>query len=81
MDYAKAFDCVDHSKLWKILKEMCLLVICKTFHPQGDPGEILGHIPGTLLKGERGYPGQPGAPVSTGWTIPSLSRVSAWVAS
>ena len=21
MDYAKAFDCVDHSKLWKILKE------------------------------------------------------------
>ena len=32
-DYAKAFDCVDHNKLWKILKEMgipdhltCLLV-------------------------------------------------------
>ena len=22
VDYAKAFDCVDHSKLWKILKEM-----------------------------------------------------------
>ena len=22
MDYAKAFDCVDHKKLWKILKEM-----------------------------------------------------------
>ena len=22
IDYAKAFDCVDHSKLWKILKEM-----------------------------------------------------------
>ena len=22
MDYAKAFDCVDHNKLWKILKEM-----------------------------------------------------------
>ena len=21
-DYAKAFDCVDHSKLWKILKEI-----------------------------------------------------------
>ena len=21
-DYAKAFDCVDHNKLWKILKEM-----------------------------------------------------------
>ena len=22
IDYAKAFDCVDHSKVWKILKEM-----------------------------------------------------------
>ena len=21
-DYARAFDCVDHNKLWKILKEM-----------------------------------------------------------
>ena len=33
--YAKAFDCVDHNKLWKILQEMgipdhliCLLRIC-----------------------------------------------------
>ena len=24
IDYAKAFDCVDHKKLWKILKEMGL---------------------------------------------------------
>ena len=22
IDYVKAFDCVDHNKLWKILKEM-----------------------------------------------------------
>ena len=22
IDYAKAFDCVDHKKLWKILREM-----------------------------------------------------------
>ena len=22
IDYAKAFDCVDHNKLWKILREM-----------------------------------------------------------
>ena len=22
LDYAKAFDCMDHNKLWKILKEM-----------------------------------------------------------
>ena len=35
IDYAKALDCVDHNKLWKILKEMripdhltCLLEIC-----------------------------------------------------
>ena len=33
IDYAKAFDCVDHNRLWKIIKEMglpdhltCLLV-------------------------------------------------------
>ena len=26
IDYAKAFDCVDHSKLWKILKEMWIPV-------------------------------------------------------
>ena len=51
IDYAKAFDCVDHSKLWKILKEMgipdhltCLLrnlyagqeTTCKTGHGTTD---------------------------------------------
>ena len=25
IDYAKAFDCVDHNKLWKIFKEMGIL--------------------------------------------------------
>ena len=25
IDYVKAFDCVDHNKLWKILKEMGIL--------------------------------------------------------
>ena len=25
INYAKAFDCVDHNKLWKILKEMGIL--------------------------------------------------------
>ena len=24
IDYAKAFDCVDHNKLWEILKEMSI---------------------------------------------------------
>ena len=30
IDYGKAFDCVDHNKLWKILKEMGIpdLVLC-----------------------------------------------------
>ena len=30
IDYAKAFDCVDHNKLWKILKEMRIVdhLIC-----------------------------------------------------
>ena len=26
IDYAKAFDCMDHNKLWKILKEMGIAV-------------------------------------------------------
>ena len=39
--YAKAFDCVDHKKLWKILKEMgisdhltCLLKTCMQVRKQ-----------------------------------------------
>ena len=39
--YAKAFDCVDHNKLWKILKEMeipdhltCLLKTCTQVRKQ-----------------------------------------------
>ena len=33
IDYAKAFDCVDHNKLWKIFKEMEMLdhLICLQF--------------------------------------------------
>ena len=41
IDYAKAFDCVDHKKLWKILKEMgipdhltCLLRTCMQVRKQ-----------------------------------------------
>ena len=33
-DYAKAFDCVDHKKLWKILQEMGLPV------PQTPPAQL-----------------------------------------
>ena len=41
IDYAKAFDCVDRNKLWKILKEMgipdhltCLLETCTQVRKQ-----------------------------------------------
>ena len=41
IDYAKAFDCMDHHKLWKILKELgipdyltCLLRICMQVRKQ-----------------------------------------------
>ena len=41
IDYAKAFDCVDHNKLWKILKEMgipdhliCLWEMCMQVRKQ-----------------------------------------------
>ena len=33
IDYTKAFDCVDHNKLWKILKEMtCLTCILRNLY-------------------------------------------------
>ena len=31
IDYAKAFDCVDHNTLWKILKEMGIPDHCPAF--------------------------------------------------
>ena len=41
IDYAKAIDCMDHNKLWKILKQMgipghltCLLRICMQVRKQ-----------------------------------------------
>ena len=45
-NYAKAFDCVDHNKLWKILKEMgiadhltCLLRNLYAGHDESERGE------------------------------------------
>jgi len=37
IDYAKVFDCVDHNKLWKILKEMGILghLTCLLRNPYG----------------------------------------------
>src|SRR5574337_1301944 len=47
IDYAKAFDCVDHNKLWKILKEMgipdhltCLL---RNLYPGQEAAVRTGH--------------------------------------
>ena len=51
IDYAKAFDCVDHNKLWKILKEIgipdhptCLLR--NLYANVGDMGDS-GFVPGS----------------------------------
>ena len=41
IDYAKAFDCVDHNKLWKILQEMGI--------PDGNTRE---YLPGNLYAGQ-----------------------------
>ena len=64
IDYAKFFDCVDHSKLWKILKEMgipdhltCLLrdlyagqeVTIRTGHGTTDGFQIGKGVQGCIL--------------------------------
>ena len=47
IDHAKAFDCVDHNKLWKILKEMGIPdhLICLLRNPYADQEAIVrtGH--------------------------------------
>ena len=47
IDYAKAFDCVDHKKLWKILKEMeipdHLTFILKNQYAGQEETVITGH--------------------------------------
>ena len=46
-DYAKAFDCVDHNKLWKILKEMripdCLTCLLRNLYAGQEPTVRTGH--------------------------------------
>ena len=48
IDYAKAFDCVDHNKLWKILKQLgipdhltCLL---RNLHASQEETVRTGHV-------------------------------------
>ena len=51
IDYAKAFDCVDHNKLWKILKEMGrpdhLTCRLRNLHAGQEETVRIGH--GTLV--------------------------------
>jgi len=57
IDYAKAFDCVDHNKLWKILKEVgipdhltCLL---KNLYAGQEATVRTGHGAGLVPNWER----------------------------
>ena len=47
MDCAKAFDCVDHNKLWKILQEMGipdhLICLLRNLHAGKEPAVRTGH--------------------------------------
>ena len=47
IDYAKAFDCVDHNKLWKILKEMrmpdCLICLLRNLYAGQKATVRTGH--------------------------------------
>ena len=49
IDYAKVFDCVDHNKLWKILKEMGipdhLTFILRNLHAGQEATVRTGHGP------------------------------------
>ena len=55
IDYAKAFDCVDHNKLWKILKEMGipdhLTCVLRNVYVGQEATVRTGH--GTIGKGVR----------------------------
>ena len=48
IDYAKAFDCVDHNKLWKILKEMgipdCLTCLLKNLYTGKETRDKIANI-------------------------------------
>ena len=57
IDYANAFDCVHHKKLWKILQEMgkpdhqtCLLRICMQVKKQQLESDMQQHAGSRLVK-------------------------------
>ena len=43
IDYAKAFDCVDHNKLWKILKEMGIPDLLRNLYAGQEATVRTGH--------------------------------------
>ena len=43
IDYAKAFDCVDHNKLWKILKEKILTCLLRNLYAGQEATVTTGH--------------------------------------
>ena len=47
IDYAKAFDCMDHNKLWKIIQEMGipdhLICLLKNLYAGQEPTIRIGH--------------------------------------
>ena len=53
IDYAKAFDCVDHNKLWKILKEMGIPDHHKKdLHDPDNHDGVITHIEPDILECE-----------------------------
>ena len=58
IDYAKAFDCVDHNKLWKILKEMGipdhLICLLRNLYAGHEATVRTGHGTMDWLKIEKG---------------------------
>ena len=45
IDYAKVFDCVDHNKLWKILKEMGIPDLLRNLYKGQEATVRTGHGP------------------------------------
>ena len=48
IEYAKAFDCVDHNKLWKILREMGIpdhmICLLRNLYPGQEATVRTGHV-------------------------------------
>ena len=57
-DYTKAFDCVDHNKLWKLLKEMGLSPACllRNLYARQEAAVRTGHRTTDWFKIGKGVP-------------------------